>query len=582
MARFIDRYAGVLSQLNENECDITLCTRNLALDDDIWVMEGVDLSRFAEHSVALWSHDMTVPVARVSNVAVTPEKITGRATFVPAGISPKADEVRGLVKSGVVTGVSARIIPLKSEPLDPLRPHAGRRVTKSILLECSFCSVPADTASGVTARTQGDNEMAEWKVGASRSLPIEDSDDWDGAAAARSIFEYAGGDSFSPEKARKGFLFYDADAPDKRESYKDPIAHVVDGKLVVPKGAIRAAASRLPQTDVPEDVKKRAEAVLKAYKKKAKIGDENDGGDRARRASYKRLFTAGAMKTRDLYDVSQLCYLLWQLSGQAHGAKIEAALEGDESEVPGMLVEVLHELGDVLKAMAEEEVDELLAAHEGEDTDDDEEEDGVERTFIAAGGSRLARLFRRAVVHLRAGKVLSQVNSDKLEKADGHHARALKKHRSLGENHKIVGEHLDDARAENDGAGEYHEDLGQELEGVRAAHEKGDLEEAKRCMDRAETAHEKLGEHLDSAERAHDGAKDAHADVGDDHAALGRSVRSARRCVRDVLGKSVEGEDDLNPETPTDGEKDDEDTRSRRARALLHRAKSMDLALDFV
>lgn len=557
-----------------DEVEALISTPELARDGHVLEPEGCVTENYLKAPIVLWSHDSDHPIGRTEELTVGPDGIRARMKFAPSGVSPEADKIRGLVKSGIVNAVSVGFVPIKGTPLDPSKPYAGQRYTKWELLEWSFVSIPADTGSGVTARAKTENNrMASWKVGAARNLPISDSDEWDGAAAEQAIFAHAGGDDFDPAIARKGFLFYDADEPEKRGSYKDPIATVSDGKLVVPKGAIRAALSRLPQTDVPADVKKRGEAVLKAYKKKAKIGDEDDGGDRGVRAAHKRVFAG--VHQRGLFDVAQLCYALWQLDGMCHSAKVEAALEGDESEVPAMLCDVLHGLGDALKAMAEEEIDELLEAH---DDDGEDGMDGEERTFVRGAKSPLARAFRYAMVSLRAGKVLSESNKDKLEEADGHHTRALKKHRSLGENHKTVGEHLEEARAMNDGAKEYHDDLGRILEGVRSAHEDGDLEEAKRCMDRAVEIHAKLGGHLERTEDAHDGAKDAHADVGDDHAALGRSIRSARRAVRAVLGQAIEGEDDdLNPESPGDGEKKDEDERSRRAKALALKSKHLSL-----
>ena len=108
LRRFV---GGQVSALSEYEIDVTVCTSTTdALDGDVWVMEGVDLSRFEAHPVALRDHDMTQPVARASNLQVTPQKITARATFAPIGISPKAVETRGLVKSGIITGVSASTI----------------------------------------------------------------------------------------------------------------------------------------------------------------------------------------------------------------------------------------------------------------------------------------------------------------------------------------------------------------------------------------------------------------------------------------------------------------------------------------
>lgn len=121
--------------------------------------------------------------------------------------------------------------------------------------------------------------MAKWTVGASRNLPVATDETWDGGAAAGSIFEWAGGDSFDCAKARRGFLVYDSDQPDERGSYKLPFAIVSDGTLKASPAGIRAAASRLPQTDIPDDVKTKAQAVIDHYEDRMGIGDHDHDGD---------------------------------------------------------------------------------------------------------------------------------------------------------------------------------------------------------------------------------------------------------------------------------------------------------------
>ena len=109
--------------------------------------------------------------------------------------------------------------------------------------------------------------MARWTVGAARDLRLVERASWDGDAAKGRIFAWAGfdGDSPRPAKARRGFLIYNAEAPELRGSYKLPFADVVDGTLVAIDAGLRASASRLPQTDAPGDVLRRARGVLDAY-----------------------------------------------------------------------------------------------------------------------------------------------------------------------------------------------------------------------------------------------------------------------------------------------------------------------------
>ena len=159
LRRFV---GGQVSALSEYEIDVTVCTSTAdALDGDVWVMEGVDLSRFLAHPIVLWDHDMSQPIGRASNLQVAPDKITARVTFPDEGISPKADEIRKLVKAGIVTGTSGGVLPTQVKPLDANNPRGGNRVTKSLLLEFSICAVPADATSGVTARSNGDNTVPQ-------------------------------------------------------------------------------------------------------------------------------------------------------------------------------------------------------------------------------------------------------------------------------------------------------------------------------------------------------------------------------------------------------------------------------------
>ena len=125
----------------------------------------------------------------------------------------------------------------------------------------------------------GEFEIAEepdghpYAIGGSRNLPISPKERaWDGAAAAKRIFEWAGGDEFSATKARRGFVYYDADAPEKRGSYKMPFADVIDGKLMAVwngcKAAMGAVHGSRGGVDMPDEEKRRAHSFLASYYKK--------------------------------------------------------------------------------------------------------------------------------------------------------------------------------------------------------------------------------------------------------------------------------------------------------------------------
>jgi hypothetical protein len=146
--------------------------------------------------------------------------------------------------------------------------------------------------------------VATWKCAASRSLPLNTERAWDGDAAKGRIFEWAGGEDDSVgSKARRAFLAYDNDAADQRGAYKLPFADIVDGQLTALASGVRAAASRLPQTDISEEAKSTASDVIDSYM--SKIHDEQAtdeeraaggimlartpiGGDRAQRQPSKQ------------------------------------------------------------------------------------------------------------------------------------------------------------------------------------------------------------------------------------------------------------------------------------------------------
>jgi len=134
-----------------------------------------------------------------------------------------------------------------------------------------------------------DGGSPDWKVGAARDLPIDDSDTWDGPAAAKRMLDAAGFDGDSPDaaKAARGFLIHDATNPSLRGSYKLPFADIVGGELKAVKRGISAAKGRLNQTDAPSDVLNEASAVIDSYEKRISSdnSDKSVTGKAGRRIS---------------------------------------------------------------------------------------------------------------------------------------------------------------------------------------------------------------------------------------------------------------------------------------------------------
>jgi hypothetical protein len=292
--------------------------------------------------------------------------------------------------------------------------------TRVKLLEISGVPLPADAAALAAARAidlgTGTIVMprltrakdSEWKCGASRNLPLDEKSEWDGDAAAESVFEAYGfnGDNPDPDssKARKAFLAWDSSNPGKKGSYKLPIAKVVDGRLTAVAAGIRNAASRLPQTDIPEGVKDTAREILDHYEDQL----SDSGGDKSRSAK-------GQIGKRDLFTVSDIAYLLWNAVWLKQSVDAEEAYEGDTDSVnPANMAAVVEALAKTLLAMTPEEVSEAVS-----------QINGLEDVVIVDDMRALAKRFqtRGAGEHKRSGRRLSRSDAEALEDIHEHARR---------------------------------------------------------------------------------------------------------------------------------------------------------------
>jgi hypothetical protein len=117
----------------------------------------------------------------------------------------------------------------------------------------------------------------------------------------------------------------------------------------------------------------------------------------AKMATTSRRLSAAAdsaspkVRTRGMYAVASLASLLGSLGYIQADAQWEADMEGDDSPVPGQLLEALKSLGSILVNMTMEEIRELVG--------DDEPMDETDPTAYAqAAKNRRQRLLRRLVM----------------------------------------------------------------------------------------------------------------------------------------------------------------------------------------
>jgi len=386
-------YSASTEALAEKRQVKVICsTGEVDRSGEIVVQAGIDTSAYmaAGAGTVLWNHNPDKPIAKCVEIGPMGADLAALVQFPPLGEDPEADLYYAKIKFGSVSGVSIGFNPVETEPMDKANPKRGpQRYVKSELMEFSFTPVQANRGAIVVERAAKSAE-ANWKVGASRNLPIDMESAWDGAEAETSIFDQADFESDSPDTtfARKGFLAYDAANADLKGSYKLPFAKVVDGRLTAVAAGIRAASSRLSQADISDDVARKAQAVIDHYEEKMK--------EKAGTAAVKKTVVP---KIKGLYQVANLAALLNELGYLGDVVEWEAAYEEDGSQVPAMLDAALRQLGEALIAMTIEEVAEMFADEtaEGDDT--------VAKGICSAKAKPFTKAFVAA--NLKAGRKFS-------------------------------------------------------------------------------------------------------------------------------------------------------------------------------
>lgn len=140
---------------DEHTVRVICSTEDMDRAGEVIVQAGIDLAPYKANPIVLWQHDPMHPVGEATDIRVEEGRLVATVRFAPPGVSPEADKVRGLVKAGIVRGVSVGINPLDTEPMDAAdtRKSAPVRYLKSELMEFSFVSIPANPSALIVSRS---------------------------------------------------------------------------------------------------------------------------------------------------------------------------------------------------------------------------------------------------------------------------------------------------------------------------------------------------------------------------------------------------------------------------------------------
>lgn len=110
-------------------------------DRDVINPDGVDFTYFNRNPVVLWQHDKDqLPVGKCISVQKIDNGWKATVEFVSADISPFADSVYKMIKSGFLGAVSIGFIPTDLDPNE----YGGLTINKCNLFEFSIVTIPAN------------------------------------------------------------------------------------------------------------------------------------------------------------------------------------------------------------------------------------------------------------------------------------------------------------------------------------------------------------------------------------------------------------------------------------------------------
>ena len=155
------------SKLKGLECILSDATRDRY--GDIIIPEGWDLANFSKNPIALFAHQSSFPIGKWKDLQIKDGALRGTLVMAPEGTSPRIDELRKLIKVGILKAVSVGFHPIESEPLFE---SGGTKYIKQELVETSVVSVPANPNALAIAKGLGISNATQRMVFKQHTQPV--------------------------------------------------------------------------------------------------------------------------------------------------------------------------------------------------------------------------------------------------------------------------------------------------------------------------------------------------------------------------------------------------------------------------
>lgn len=116
---------------------------------DVIVAAGWDLREFKKNPIGLYQHNSMNPIGTWKNVKIDRKnkRLLGTLQMAKKGTSPIVDQARSLLEQKILKTVSVGFSVTKYDPIEDEDGNrtGGYKFLKSILLECSVVSIPANS-----------------------------------------------------------------------------------------------------------------------------------------------------------------------------------------------------------------------------------------------------------------------------------------------------------------------------------------------------------------------------------------------------------------------------------------------------
>jgi HK97 family phage prohead protease len=273
-SRFIEGVATVAG-IDDNDVEVTPAALRAAQND------------LLQRSTILENHDITRPIGRVLDSKFDPAT---KSLLITGFISETEDVVWRKVKEGVLSKFSISWRSLDFETVfDEVTRKSKLVVHDMRIFEVSVVAVPAIAEADLTGwveRTLRDhtsdmNRAAPYSsphvVPFKRATAASKNRRWDAPSAIRRLRRRAGGlrkETIDWSIYAEGFAYVEVDGTSFGD-YKFPLRDVRGGKLIAVFRAAANAASRLPNSNLPEEDKRAvARRLVREYKEIHKVSDD--------------------------------------------------------------------------------------------------------------------------------------------------------------------------------------------------------------------------------------------------------------------------------------------------------------------